>query len=53
MEVEIIDLRKQKYRERYELQNGMVINKKFHKFASAHSEFLLVGKVRPECLTII
>jgi len=53
MEVEIIDLREKKYRERYELQNEMVINEKFHKYASAHSEVLLVGKVPPECLTII
>ena len=52
MEVEIIDLREKKYRERYELQNEMVINEKFHKFSSAHSEVLLVGKVPPECLTL-
>jgi hypothetical protein len=52
MEVEIIDLRTPIDRKRYELQNEMVINDKFHKFADAHSEVLLVGKVPPECLTI-
>ena len=52
MEVEIIDLRTPIDREKYELQNRMEINKKFHKYAAAHSEVLLVGKVPPECLTI-
>jgi hypothetical protein len=52
MEVKIIDLRTPIDREKYELQNRMEINKKFHKYAAAHSEVLLVGKVPPECLTI-
>ena len=53
MEVEIIDLRTPIDREKYVLQNRMEINNKFHKFASAHSEVLLVGRVPPECLTLI
>jgi len=52
MEVEIIDLRTEIDRKRYDLQNGMAIKERFHKFASAHSEVLLVGKVPPECLTL-
>lgn len=52
MKVEIIDLRTQINRERYDLQHGMAIKVRFHKFASAHSEVLLVGRVPPECLTI-
>jgi len=52
-DVEIIDLRPQADREKYELHNKMEINEKFHKFASSHSEVLLVGRVPPECLTLI
>ena len=52
MEVEIIDLRTPIDREKYELQNRMEINKKFHKYAPAHSEVLLVGRVPPECFTL-
>ena len=52
MKVEIIDLRTQINRERYDLQHGMAIKVRFHKFASAHSEVLLVGRVPPECLTL-
>jgi len=52
MKVEIIDLRTQIDRKRYDLQNGMAIKERFHKFADAHSEVLLVGKVPPECLTL-
>jgi hypothetical protein len=52
MEVKIIDLRTPIDREKYELQNRMEINKKFHKYAPAHSEVLLVGRVPPECLTL-
>jgi hypothetical protein len=40
-------------RKKYELHNEMEINQKFHKFASSHSEVLLVGRVPPECLTLI
>ena len=53
MTVEIIDLRTKINRARHELQNKMVINERFHKFASDHSEVLLVGKVPPECLTLL
>jgi hypothetical protein len=49
----IIDLRDQADRKKYELHNKMEINQKFHKFASSHSEVLLVGRVPPECLTLI
>jgi len=52
-DVKIIDLREQADREKYELHNKMEINEKFHKFASSHSEVLLVGRVPPECLTLI
>ena len=52
MKVDIIDLRTQINRERYDLQHGMAIKVRFHKFASAHSEVLLVGRVPPECLTL-
>ena len=52
-DVEIIDLRDQADREKYELCNKMEINQKFHKFASSHSEVLLVGRVPPKCLTLI
>ena len=52
MEVEIIDLRTPIDRKRYELQNEMVIQDRFHKFADKYSEVLLVGRVPPECLTI-
>ena len=53
MEVEIIDLRTPIDREKYVLQNRMEINNRFHKFAPAYSEVLLVGRVPPECLTLI
>ena len=52
MEVKIIDLRTSIDREIHELQHGMAIKERFHKFADAHSEVLLVGRVPPECLTI-
>ena len=52
-DVKIIDLRDQADRKKYELRNKMEINQKFHKFASSHSEVLLVGRVPPECLTLI
>jgi hypothetical protein len=52
MEVKIIDLRTSIDREIHELQHGMAIKKRFHKFAYAHSEVLLVGRVPPECPTI-
>jgi hypothetical protein len=52
MEVTIIDLRTSIDREIHELQHGMAIKVRFHKFADAHSEVLLVGKVPPGCLTI-
>ena len=52
MEVTIIDLRTSIDREIHELQHGMAIQDRFHKFADAHSEVLLVGKVPPECLTL-
>ena len=52
MEVTIIDLRTSIDREIHELQHGMAIKDRFHKFADAHSEVLLVGKVPPECLTL-
>jgi hypothetical protein len=52
MEVEIIDLRTPIDRTSYELQNEMVINHRFHKFADKYSEVLLDGRVPPECLTL-
>ena len=52
-DVTIIDLGDQADRREYELPNNMEINQKFHKFASSHSEVLLVGRVPPECLTLI
>ena len=52
-DVTIIDLRDQADRKTYELRNEKEINQKFHKFASSHSEVLLVGRVPPECLTLI
>ena len=52
MGVTIIDLRTSIDREIYELQHGMAIKERFHKFADAHSEVLLVGRVPPECLTL-
>ena len=52
-DVTIIDLRDQADRNTHELHNEMEINQKFHRFASSHSEVLLVGRVPPECLTLI
>ena len=53
MEVGIIDLRTRIERKRYELQNGMITKQRFHKFADKYSEVLLVGRIPPECLTLI
>jgi hypothetical protein len=53
MEVEIIDLRTRINREIYEPHNGMKTKERFHEFADKYSEVLLVGRVPPECLTLI
>jgi hypothetical protein len=46
MEVTIIDLRTSIDREIYELQHGMAIKQRFHKFADAHSEVLPLSDIQ-------